>query len=423
MSAGDVDARGPAPRSGHATIVTFNAARVVFGAGSSAEAGDHLRQLGVTRALVVCDRFVAESGLAERLQAALDGAGVESVIYDRILGEPSEESVGEAAEAARGGFDGVVGVGGGSALDTAKLCALFATHEGELLDYVNAPIGRGKPVPGPVLPLVALPTTSGTGSEVTTVAVVDFPRLGTKTGVSHQHLRPSLAIVDPLLTVSCPPGVTAAVGIDALLHALEAYTLLSYDARPAVPLAERPPYQGANPFSDPLCERAIALVGENLRAAVADGDDVEARTAMALAATIAGIAFSGAGVHVPHALAYPIASLGHGWQPPGYGGAAFIPHGLAVAVTAPAVFRFVEDAVPERCATAARLLDGGSDLAASLERLMEALGAPTRLGQMGFEEDDLEALIPGALDQRRLLVGSPKDVGPAELEALLRASL
>ena len=149
-------------------------------------------------------------------------------------------------------------------------------------------------MPGPVLPLVALPTTSGTGSEVTTVAVIDFPRLGTKTGVSHRYLRPALAIVDPALTVSCPPGVTASTGIDALMHALEAYTVVRLRRRArALPLAERPPYQGANPFSDPLCERAIELVGANLRTAVADGDDLEARTAMALASTVAGIAFSG----------------------------------------------------------------------------------------------------------------------------------
>ena len=409
--------------TGNAAVVTFDTARVSFGAGSSAETGEHLRQLGVTRTLVVCDRFVTESGLGERLEAWLRDAGVEPVVYDRIVGEPSETSVQEAAEAAREGFDGFVGLGGGSALDTAKLCALFATHGGELLDYVNAPIGAGKMVPAPLLPLVALPTTSGTGSEVTTVAVVDFPRLGTKTGVSHRYLRPSLAIVDPLLTVSCPPGVTASVGIDALLHALEAYTVVPYDARPHLPLAERPPYQGANPFSDPLCERAIELVGRNLRTAVAQGDDVDARTAMALASTIAGMAFSGAGVHVPHALAYPIASLGHGWQPPGYGGAALVPHGFAVAVTAPAVFGFVADAVPERCEKAARLLDGGDDLSVSLRRLMEDVGAPTRLRDIGFEEDDLAALVPGALDQRRLLVGAPKQVGAAELDDLLRASL
>ena len=409
--------------SGDATIVTFNSARVVFGAGSSAETGEHARRLGVTRALLVCDRFVTESSLGERLQASLRASGVEPVVYDRIAGEPSESSVQEAVEAARDGFDGFIGIGGGSALDTAKLCTLFATHDGELLDFVNAPIGRGRQVPGPVLPLVAVPTTSGTGSEVTTVAVIDFPRLGTKTGVSHQHLRPSVAIVDPELTLTCPPGVTASAGVDALFHALEAYTVTSYDSRPARPLAERPPYQGSNPFSDPFCEHAIELVGRSLRAAVSDGGDLEARTQMALASTIAGMAFSAAGVHVPHALAYPIASLKHEWQPPGYRGAALIPHGFAVAVTAPAVFRFIADAVPERCATAARLLDGGDDLARSLELLLEDVGAPMSLRELGYDEDDLAAIVQGALDQQRLLVGSPKRVAAAELEALLGASV
>ena len=165
------------------TIFAFNAARVVFGTGASAETGEHLRQLGVTRALVVCDRFVTESGLGGRIEESLRTAGVDSVVYDGIVGEPNETSVEEAVAAARGGFDGFVGVGGGSALDTAKLCALFATYEGDLLDFVNAPIGAGRAVPGPVMPVVALPTTAGTGSEVTTVAIIDFPRLGTKTGI------------------------------------------------------------------------------------------------------------------------------------------------------------------------------------------------------------------------------------------------
>ena len=227
-----------------------------------------------------------------------------------------------------------------SALDTAKLCALFATHGGELLDYVNPPIGRSRPVPGPLHPLVALPTTSGTGSEVTTVAVVDFPRLGTKTGVSHRHLRPALAIVDPLLAISCPPGVTASVGLDALMHAVEAYTARPYDARvPTCRSASGRPTRARTRWPTPTrCASAPSnSSGDTLRAAVSDGSDVEARTALALASTIAGIAFSGAGVHVPHALAYPIASLKHEWKPDGYGGAALVPHGLAVAVTAPAV--------------------------------------------------------------------------------------
>ena len=405
-----------------ATTFGFGVPRIVFGAGASTETGDHLRTLGVTRAFVVCDRFVVDSGAGAELADTLRAAGVESVLHP-VEGEPTETSVREAAAAVDGSFDGFVGVGGGSALDTAKICALLGAHGGDLLDWVNAPLGGGRPVPGPLPPVVALPTTSGTGSEVTTVAIVDFPSLGTKTGISHRFLQPSLAVVDPLLTTSCPPGVTAATGLDALLHALEAYTTLPFDRRPALPPAERPPYQGANPFSDPLCERVFALVAEHLRTAVRDGANVEARTAMSLAATTAGVAFAAAGVHVPHALAYPIASLGHRWQPPGYGGATFVPHGYAVVVTAPASFRHLQAAVGERAARAARLLDGGDDLGAALESLMRDVGAPTSLTELGYGEDDLEALVAGALEQQRLLVGAPATVGAAELDAILRASL
>lgn len=405
-----------------ATTFSFGAPRVLFGPGAAAEAGEHLASLGVTRAFLVCDRFAVDSGLAGELTAALAHAGVDAAAAS-VEGEPTEDSVRTAAAAAGAGFDGFVGVGGGSALDTAKLCALLATHGGETVDYVAAPLGGGRTVPGPLPPLVALPTTAGTGSEVTTVAVVDFPRLGTKAGVSHRHLQPTLALVDPLLTVSCPAGVTAATGIDALMHAVEAYLSLPYDRRPYAPPATRPPYQGANPLTDGLCERAIALIGANLRAAVHDGGDVAARSAMSVAATTAGLAFSIAGVHVPHALAYPIASLAHRWQPPDYGGATFVPHGYAVALTAPAFLRLVEPAVGERAAAAARLLDGGEDLAAAVERLLVDVGAPTRLADVGYGPDDVDAIVAGALEQQRLLVGAPVEIGAEQLDTILRESL
>ena len=337
----------------------------MFGAGSSDETGEHLAQLGVTRALVVCDPFVSGRASASASRRRSSAAGVESVVYDRIAGEPSETSVAEAVAAARDGFDGFVGIGGGSALDTAKLCALFATHGGELLDYVNAPIGRGAPVPGPSCrssrcrrPPAPAPRSRRSRSSTSRGS---GRRPASRTSTSARRSRSSI----PALTVSCPPGVTAATGIDALMHALEAYTVVALRharAPPARPSGRRTRARTRSPTL--FCERAIALVGRDLRTAVADGDDLEARTAMALASTLAGIAFSGAGVHVPHALAYPIASLQHDWKPPGYGGAALVPHGFAVAVTAPAVFRFIADAAPERCATAARLLDGGDDLAA-----------------------------------------------------------
>jgi hydroxyacid-oxoacid transhydrogenase len=396
-----------------ATTFSFGAPRIAFGPGAAQELGAHLSALGVTRPFVVCDRFVAE----HELTAALDAVVV------TVEGEPTEDSVRAAASAAGDGFDGFIGIGGGSAIDTAKLCALLGVHGGELIDYVNAPLGGGRAVPGPLPPIVALPTTAGTGSEVTTVAIADFPRLGTKSGVSHRYLQPSLAVVDPALTVSCPPGVTAATGIDALMHALEAYTSVPYDQRPYAAPAERPPYQGANPLTDVLCERVFAAVGANLRTAVHDGADIDARAAMSLAATTAGIAFSIAGVHVPHALSYPIASLAHRWQPPGYHGATFVPHGYAVALTAPAYFRYAEPAVRERAATAARLLGGGTDLAAALDALMRDVGAPTRLSEVGYGANDVDALVAGALEQQRLLVNAPLPVGGEELALILREAL
>ena len=393
-------------------VVAFNAARVVFGAGASSETGEHLRQLGVTRAFVVCDRFVNESALGDRIQESLRAAGVEPVLYDGVVGEPNEASVQEAVEAARGGFDGFVGIGGGSALDTAKLCALFATHGGELLDYVNAPIGAGRAVPGPVLPVVALPTTSGTGSEVTTVAIVDFPRLGTKTGISHGYLRPSLAIVDPSLTVSCPPGVTASTGLDALLHALEAYTVSAYDTRPHLPPGQRPPYQGANPFSDPLCERAIELVGGHLRSR---GLEWERRR---------GAHRAGAGVDDRrHRL------LRRGRAHPArprlsdrVAQARVATAGLRRGSARPSRLRRRRDRArrlpvhPGRGARAMRNRGTAARRRRRPRRLARAaddqdVGAPTRLGELGYGEDDLAPLVSGAVDQRRLLVGAPKKVG------------
>lgn len=403
------------------TTFSLELPHIVFGPGSSAETPSHLARLGVARALLVCDPFVVSSGLAGRIQEDLKAAGIESGVFDHIAGEPTEASVNDAiAAATSGGWDGFVGIGGGSALDTAKLCALFATHGGGVFDYMNKPVGLGKQIPGPVLPLIALPTTSGTGSEVTTVAIVD---VGVKSGISHRYLRPRLAIVDPLLTLSCPPGVTAAVGLDALLHALEGYTTLPYDRRPKLPPHERPPYQGAHPLADLLCARAIELVGSNLRRAVADGTDVEARGSMALAATIAGVGFGSAGVHIPHALSYPIASVKHVWSPPGYGGAAFVPHGLACAVTAPASFRFIAETAPERCREAARLIDGGDDLAESFLRLARAVGSPTTITEVGYGTEDIPALVDGAMKQQRLLVNSPRAVDEAALAAILRDSL
>ena len=415
------------------TVFSLTVPQVVFGAGASREAGFHLKRLGVTRALLVTDSVLAGLGVPDPVVEAIRAAGIDVEVYVSPAGEPSVSSMQAAGDHARaGGYDGFVGLGGGSSLDTVKVCALMATHGGELMDYVNPPIGAGKPVPGPLLPVVALPTTAGTGSEVTAVAILDVPEHHVKTGIAHQLLRPRLAINDPELTVGCPPAVTAAVGLDALMHAIEAYTAIPFDARPrSADPAARPPYQGANPLCDIWVERAIELGGKHLRNAVADGTDVDARLGMMQCATYAGIGFGNAGVHVPHACSYPIAGLRHDWSPPGFPGKARgVPHGIAVIVTAAAGLRLTEPALPERHRRAAEMLTGTSveqddrdALPRALEELMRDVGSPSSLAAFDFTADDIPALIEGALKQQRLLSIAPLPVGEAELEQVLTQSL
>jgi alcohol dehydrogenase class IV len=407
------------------TVFTLDATSIVFGPGAADETGFHLRRLGVTRALLVSDPHIVSLGIAERVREVVAAAGIDVTIFDGVHVEPNEESALEAiAFALDGGFDGFVGVGGGSSIDTAKIAALFATHGGELLDYVNRPIGGGRAPPAPLLPVAAVPTTSGTGSEATSVAIIDFPRLGVKTGISHRELRPRIGIVDPELVATLPAAVAASAGLDVICHAAESYTARPYTARARSAPEQRPPYQGANPISDVWSARALELGGRYLRRAVDDSTDTEARGAMMLAATLAGIGFGSAGVHVPHACAYPIASLKHTWSPPGYPGTeAFVPHGFSVALTAPAAFRLTQEALPERHAEAARLLGSSGSLADAVAELMAAVGAPTSLRSIGYDEGDLPALVDGAMQQERLLVCSPRSVAGEDLERIFTESM
>ncbi len=370
---------------------------------------------------------MASLGITQRVRESIGERDIATDVFAQARVEPNETSMLEAIAFARGrDYDGFVGVGGGSSIDTAKVCALFSTHGGELLDYVNKPIGEARPPPGPLLPVAAVPTTAGTGSEATSVAIIDFPRLGVKAGISHRYLRPRVGVVDPLLVRETPGAVMASCGLDVVCHAVESYTARHFSTRDSVGPDERPPYQGSNPIADMWSAKAIESGGRFLRRAVADEDDTEARGEMMLAATIAGIGFGNAGVHVPHACAYPIASLKHEWTPPGYPTEhAFVPHGLSVTVTAPAAFRFTQEASPARHGEAARLLSGGEsdDLAGVMEALMADVGAPTSVRELGYDEADIPELVDGALKQERLLVMAPCKVGATDLEAVLRASL
>jgi alcohol dehydrogenase class IV len=381
--------------------------------------------------LLVTDPGVAAAGHAERVERSLRAAGIDVVVYDRARVEPTLDSFQDAADVAlEAGVEGFVSVGGGSSIDTAKVADLIVSHPAPVMEYVNPPIGEGRKPPAPLRPHLAIPTTSGTGSEATTVAVLDIPDKRVKTGISHRHLRPDQAIVDPDLSRTLPAEVTASTGLDVVCHAAESFLARPYDRRdrPETP-DERPPYQGANPVADVWSQKALEYGGRFLRRAVADAGDVEARGAMMLAASLAGVGFGSAGVHIPHACAYPIAGLKHVYRPPGYpDDHPLVPHGHSVIVTAPAAFRFTYDADPERHHRVAELLTGergeGADaLPDALRALMRDVGAPSGIAELGYEEDDVDALVEGALQQQRLLAVAPREVGANDLAAILRQSL
>jgi alcohol dehydrogenase class IV len=417
----------------HETIFTMEATPVKFGIGASDEAGWELARLGVKRAMLVTDPGVVVLGHPERIKKLIEAEGIEVVLYDRARVEPTIDSFQDAADyALEHGVDGFVSVGGGSSLDTAKIANLVTTHPAPVMDYVNPPVGKGKKPPSPLGPHLAIPTTSGTGSEATTVAVLDIPDIKVKTGISHRYLRPTQAIVDPELARTLPPEVTSSTGLDVVCHAAESFLSKPFDRRPRPESpGERPPYQGANPVADVWSAKALEFGGRYLRRAVADGDDVEARGHMMLAATMAGVGFGSAGVHIPHSCAYPIASVKHEYQPPGYADDhPFVPHGYSVIVTAPAVFRFTYDAMPQRHHHVAELLAGaplrdpGPDsLPEVLRVLMRDAGAPSGVAAFGYSEDDIPTLVEGALKQERLLAVAPKEVDEDDLRQIITASM
>jgi alcohol dehydrogenase class IV len=416
------------------TIFTMETTPLKFGPGATSEAGYDLRRLGVRRPLLITDRGLMQTGLPDRVCRVLREAGLAADLYDDVHVEPTDASWEAIASYVQGrDYDGFLAVGGGSVIDSAKAANLFTAYPAPLTDYVNKPIGKGLPVPGPLKPLVAIPTTAGTGSETTAVAVLDMLSLHVKTGISHRFLRPTLAIVDPLNTLSLPPMATAYPGFDVLTHALESFTSRPFDARPRHSPDQRPVYVGRNPVSDLWCEKALEYLGRSLRRAVLNGYDMDARTDLALAATYAGIGFGNAGVHVPHALAYPIAGQVRGFVPPDYPPAEpLVPHGLSVISTAPATFRWTFPTSPERHVRAAQLLGatvaGATDAEArdvlpmTLLTLMRDTGLPNGLAALGFNEMDVPNIVEGALKQERLLACSPRAVDAPALGEIVRAS-
>ena len=419
------------------TVFTYAAPGLKLGSGASAEIGYDLHQLigsagSRPRVLLVTDPGVAATGHPARIAAQITDRGLDVTTFDRARVEPTDESLDEAIAFARDGgpWHAIVAVGGGSAIDTAKAVNLLVTNEGVLLDYVNAPVGAGRAPSRPLLPLVAVPTTTGTGSESTTICVLDVLALKVKTGISHARLRPTLAVVDPDLTMSQPAMVTASSGMDILCHALESYTARWYADFDAKRPEQRVPYCGANPIADMWAEKALSVLAGAFRTAVRDGDDARAREQMALAATFAGLGFGNAGVHIPHANAYPIAGRVRDYRPEGYPqDQPIVPHGMAVSLTAPAAFALTFEAAPERHLRAASLLGGNSAdagpdaLSSVLRSLMRDIAIPNGLAEVGYLDNDVDDLVEGALKQQRLLATAPREVTGEDLAGVFRASM
>jgi alcohol dehydrogenase class IV len=399
------------------TLWTFHSAGgLVFGRGAVRRTGEVFRRLGHRRVFVVSDKTLRDLGVIDNVAAMLREEGVTCEVFDGCRAEPTLTLVYQCTKAARAfNPEAVLGLGGGSNMDVAKFTAVLLTHGGQPADY----LGDDR-IPGPTLPVVCIPTTAGTGSEVSGAAAFTDGERRVKVGSLSNFLRPAAAIVDPELTLSCPPKVTADSGIDALTHAIEAYTAVD-NAEFPLPPGERSVYQGRNPMSELCAERAIRLVGQYLRRAVADGGDLEAREGMMLAATLGGLAFSNAGVALVHALEYPV------------GGATDCSHGEGNGLLLPYVMRFN---MPSRQAEFARIAEWlGEDVgrlredeaaaraAEAVERLRADIRIPGRLRDLSVKDEQLPDFAAKAFALKRMLRVNPRPVTEGDLLAIYRSAL
>jgi hydroxyacid-oxoacid transhydrogenase len=418
------------------TAFTMNSSAIKYGPGVTREVGYDMKQLGTHRVMVVTDPNLVN---CEPVSVALESLGmaeIDAVLYDRVCIEPTDVSFKEAIRFATDGrFDGYVAIGGGSTIDTAKAANLYSTYPADFLAYVNPPIGQGRPIPGRLMPLIAIPTTAGTGSETTGVAIFDLLEMHAKTGIAHRELRPVMGIVDPNNTRSLPKMVMACTGWDVLCHAIESITALPFHQRAAPDHPGlRPAYQGSNPISDIWAAQAIPMVSRNILRVLEDPSDDQARGQMLLAASFAGIGFGNAGVHLPHGMSYPVSGMVRNFVPEGYPpDHPLIPHGMAVTLNAPAVFRFTAPANPPRHLYAAQLMgvdtsgarpeDAGEVLAGAIVDLMRRTGMPNGLSAVGYGPDDVDHLVAGTLPQHRVTKLSPRPADAADLKQLFLGAM
>ncbi|KKN20164.1 hypothetical protein LCGC14_0938410 [marine sediment metagenome] len=418
------------------TAFTMDTSSIKYGPGVTREVGYDIKKLGASRVMVVTDPNLTKSEPVSVTIKALQEENIEFVLFDKARVEPTDGSFEIAAKfAVEGKFDGFIGVGGGSCMDTAKVANLYSTYPADFLDYVNRPIGKGIPIPGPLKPMIAIPTTAGTGSETTGVAIFDLVSMHAKTGIAHRALRPVMGIIDPNNTRTVPKMAAASCGFDVLCHALESLTAIPYHKRPAPESLElRPAYQGSNPISDLWASKAIEMVSKYIVAVVKDSNDDEARSAMIQAATFAGIGFGNAGVHLAHGMSYPVSGMVREYIPEGIKSEhPIIPHGMGVVIVSPAVFRFTAKVNPEVHLYAAKLMgvnvtnadkkDAGEILAKEIIRLMRATGMPNGLNAVEFGLSDIDELVQGTLPQHRVTKLSPRPASADDLKQLFTDSM
>lgn len=413
------------------------ASNIRFGRGVTAEIGMDLKDLGVKKAMFLTDPNIAKLPMTKTVIESLEAEGVEYVLYDQVRVEPTDESFKQAiAFAEKHKVDSFVALGGGSVIDTAKAANLYSTYPtDDFLLYVNAPIGKGQPVPGPLKPLFAIPTTAGTGSETTGVAIFDLESMHVKTGIASRLMKPTLGIVDPLNTMTMPAMITASTALDILTHAIESYTAIPYTNRtlPERPIY-RPAYQGANPISDMWALKAMEIMTANFVTAVEEPENEEARGMMALAAAFAGVGFGNAGVHLPHGMSYPVSGMVREYIAPDYiSDHPIIPHGISVALNAPSVFRFTGPSNPQRHLEAAAALgadidgvkenDAGELVAQTMISYFKRFNIPNGLKDVGFSEADIPKLVEGTLPQHRVTKLSPQPAGADELAKLFKGAM
>ena len=415
---------------------SMDTSSIKYGPGVTREIGWDMEEQGARRVMVVTDPGLSESEAISITLESLGKHSIDAVLFDQASVEPTDVSFKEAIQFAQeGNFDGFVAVGGGSSMDTAKAANLYSTYPADFMTYVNPPIGKGEPIPGALKPLVAVPTTAGTGSETTGVAIFDYLEMKAKTGIAHRSLRPVKGIIDPNNTRSLPKMVAACTGLDQLTHALEAMTGMPYNQRPAPEHPKmRPAYQGSNPISDIWASQAIKMISGYLVRALEDPSDDEARGNILLAATYAGIGFGNGGVHLAHGMSYPVSGMVRNYVPEDYPpGHPIVPHGMAVVLHAPAVFRFTASASPATHLYAASLMgkdvtdakpeDAGEILSGAVIELMKKVGMPNGLNAVGFGPQDVDKLVEGTLPQHRVTKLSPRPASAEDLKQLFLDSM